>query len=167
MKPGEAQDIIDIIGGSVRSTNFGGHTFEVWMAKLQPLDVELATKAATKGCDQWEYFPSWAEFHEFYMVEIRERARQQGLAENAEVTRQTVAAPEWVYVWLWSRNARKPRQLRPFPQQEGWCEPDGMLSKDEYEELRGEWEQAGSPKLFRSAAAGLVQSAQGAAPSAT
>lgn len=57
--------------------------------------------------------------------------------------------PEWVLVWSWARYRRAPRCLIPFPQQAAYLNPDEkkvVMSEAGYEELRQEWEAAGSPK---------------------
>lgn len=156
MTLGEAQDIIDLIGGSVRNKNMSAPTLQAWMAKLAPLDVVLAAQAADAGTQQWEYFPSWAEFFELYQVERRKRARTIARAENEEVLKRGDRAPDWVYVWLWCRNSRAPRQMRPFPQQKDWVSGESMLSEAEYKKLHKEWQEAGSPTVFSGALASAV-----------
>lgn len=153
MTPSEAQDVIDYIGGHTRSNTLNAHTLEAWMNKLIPLDLPMVMTAAQAGVDKWEYFPSWSEFFDLYQGERRERARTLSQAENAQVLKRGEKAPDWVYVWLWCRNGRAPRQMRPFPQQKEWVSGEGMLSEVEYQELHKEWEKAGSPTVFSGALA--------------
>jgi hypothetical protein len=57
------------------------------------------------------------------------------------------AAPEWVWVWSWARFLREPRVEEPFPQQRDFVDHDETLSTSQYENLRTEWHEAGSPRL--------------------
>ena len=152
MELNEAQAIIDLIGGAVNAKNFNAHTYELWLTQLAPLDAKLATNAALSGIQDWDYFPSWAQFYTLYQGQRRLKALDEASVENAEALRRGERAPEWAYIWLWARYGRTPREERSFPQQERWGDPENTMSMNEYKKLRAEWVKAGEPRLQLSEA---------------
>lgn len=64
--------------------------------------------------------------------------------------------PEWVRVWYWARRVRAPRNFIPFPQQEAYSDPTKTMPPAEYEMLRAEWLEAGSPGFDLKTLAGEV-----------
>lgn len=78
--------------------------------------------------------------------ETRRRTRGVNLSvERSAPLPPKQSPPEWVSVWFWARNGRKPRNMLPFPQQGDYIDPTKALTTDAYEALREEWIQAGSP----------------------
>lgn len=128
-------------------------TVEYYNVALLPLDFNHALTAATIGTITWRKFPSWAEFKEIYRAQVR-LAEPVGEQRNDPPSRvgedpdfkRGLAAPEWVHVWYWSRVIRQPSENRGFPQQEGNVDPRTQMTRDDYEKVRVEWKEAGSPK---------------------
>jgi hypothetical protein len=152
MNEEQAQEVVLLIraatGGRVEE-----NTVNYFTAAMQVLDYDLALAAATVGTITWRRFPSWAEFKEVYRAQKRlaepvgEQRQDLPLGGREEPSQKRgVAAPEWVWVWSWARLFREPTEQRMFPQQEWQGDPTTMMTTDEYEELRKEWKQAGSPK---------------------
>lgn len=56
-------------------------------------------------------------------------------------------APEWVHVWWWARRKRVPLVLLGFPQQYGYTDPLRMMNQENYNTLKGEWRDVGSPRV--------------------
>lgn len=140
----EAGEVITLIQAATGDARVGQQTLDYFGAALLELDYNAALSAAATGVSLWRRFPSWSEFREFYKAQAR-------LAEPAGEQREQVETrspkhPEWVWVWSWARTQRAPRNLRAFPQQREFVDPDLVMSEDEYRELREEWLQAGSPK---------------------
>ena len=73
---------------------------------------------------------------------VRQRMKAAPLAGAGRVGE----IPEWVYVWNFARRIRSPRNLVPFPQQRGEVADNLLMSREEYEQLRQEWLDKGSPK---------------------
>lgn len=149
----EAQEIVTMIDAATASRP-DPKTLDYFVAAMMGLDFHLAIEAATIGTITWRRFPSWAEFKEIYRAqkrlaepvgEQRSDLPHDRVADEPEAKR-GVAAPEWVWVWSWARLIRDPQEGRMFPQQESQSDPTTIMTTDEYEELRKEWLQAGSPK---------------------
>lgn len=127
-------------------------TLDYFSVALLPLDYDLGLAAASVGTITWRRFPSWAEYKESYRAQQRiagpvgEQRDTSTRGDEELMEKRGVAAPEWVWVWSWARLMRQPRNLRMFPQQESQTDPTTVMTTDEYEELRKEWKEAGSPK---------------------
>jgi len=152
MTEAQAEEVVMLIRAAT-----GGradeNTVNYFAAAMQVLDYDLALAAASVGTITWRWFPSWAEFKEVYRAQKRlaepvgeQRQAPLQAGDETQDGKRGVAAPEWVWVWSWARLDRSPTESRMFPQQEGHCDPAHLMSTDDYEELRKEWEEAGSPK---------------------
>ena len=141
MTPQEAEQIVLLLNASTAGRS-DAETRAFFEASLARYSYDLALAAATTGAVTWRRFPSWAEFMEMYRVQTKlaepERRQEDDLGKRG------VSPPEWVYVWSWARFKRQPRNLRFFPQQAPHVEEH--MTHDEYEALRQEWVDAGSPK---------------------
>jgi hypothetical protein len=147
MKRDEARDLVVMLAAAT-SSRLNADETAVWEEQFLPLDAELATKAVLAGRREWWKFPPWSKFYEAYRV-------QKKLSESHAEQRSTipegkrgVTAPEWVHVWYWVRHKRDPRvpPTEAFPQMDGFCQPpQQMFSMKRYEELLGEWIDAGKP----------------------
>lgn len=147
----QAKEVVTLIRAAT-AARVEEQTVHYFEAALGHLDYELALSAAAIGTITWRWFPSWAEFKEIYrsqkrlsepVGEQRSEPESEGSSSMEDEGKRGDHAPEWVHVWSWCRQARNPRNMRGFPQQEGWDDP---MSTEEYERLRGEWIAAGSPK---------------------
>lgn len=58
--------------------------------------------------------------------------------------------PEWVHVWWWLRTMRDPIVQEPLPQQRGHVDDALVMTSERYDELRGEWIEAGAPRNAKS-----------------
>lgn len=160
----EAVEITSLIKAAT-SSRPDQTTLNYFQAALLGLDFDIALSAARLGTITWEFFPSWAKFKEIYRAEKRlsepvgeqrndtteqpeyPKSPEPGVLQHpGDVPKRGDHAPEWVHVWRWARLARDPRNLRGFPQQEGWLDPSHIMPLEEYEKLREEWLAAGSPK---------------------
>ena len=77
----------------------------------------------------------------------RRRSETHGLpmGEDEKLDR---TPPEWASVALWARLTRDPAETRRFPDEPAGPDGEdggGVLSREEYEALRDEWAEAGSP----------------------
>lgn len=142
MKHEEAGDVITLIQAATNDTRVSQDTITYFTAALTKLDYHMALDSAAMGVAIWRRFPTWSEFREFYKARERQ-SRPTGIDQPEG---KPPKHPEWVWVWTWARNRRSPRNLRPFPQQRDFADPDTLMSDEEYETLRQEWENAGSPK---------------------
>lgn len=143
----EAQDIIRMIESNWQMDL--GTARSLWRAELVPHDAELATRAVTYLARKLTYKPKLADLTQVLTMFSRNRKiddRAQADARAIEQGKRGYATPEWVWVWKWARNSRSPLEWRGFPQQGDWTNPQTMMSMSEYEALRGEWLDAGSPK---------------------
>lgn len=118
----------------------------LWTQEIAAMgDFEDCDRVARGFVRESDTFPTLHMFREGVARETRERAdaraRSHGLPEGPRK-----GIPEWVKVWWWARQAREPREERPFPQQAGPNDPaDAFISQGAYDELKGEWILAGSP----------------------
>lgn len=148
MNEEHAVDVLDMLVSATTNYELDPRKRELWITQLSPLSAEIATNAVIRGMREWDHFPSWAQFYDAYVAERNKRVRDSAIAENQEAVKRGESAPEWVYVWWWCRNNRHPQEERRFPQQGPHPE---ALSMPEYEELRGEWAAAGSPRPISDA----------------
>ena len=125
-------------------------TWNYYIAALRGLDFRLACEAASVGTITWRKFPPWAEFKEIYRAQERlskpAGEQRQDLPSDEQEYKRGEAAPEWVWIWSWCRLKREPRNYLFFPQQTAAVAPEQTMSTEDYEELRKEWIEAGSPK---------------------
>lgn len=144
MKESETREIIAMARGATTQWPVDDDTVTFWMHSLRSLDAETATKAVMLGARSWDRFPPWASFFEAYRaVQRQEQARERD-ERDIETGRRGYATPEWVWVWQWARTMRDPRNWGDFPQQDG--DPTKQMTTAEYEALKNEWREAGSPK---------------------
>lgn len=146
MKENEAQDILRMVRGATTQFPVDDDTITFWLHSLKPLDAEAATKAVILGARTWDRFPAWASFFEAYRAAQRARDVQERGQKDIVVGRRGFATPEWVWVWMWARTIRDPREDRGFPQQDMWTDPERTMTNSDYQELRKEWVDLGSPK---------------------
>ena len=146
MKQDEARQIIDMTRGATTQWAVDEDTVSFWMHSLGPLDAETATKAVILGTKTWDRFPAWSSFHEAYRAVRRQQDMGATETRMLEQGKRGYATPEWVWVWQWVRTTRKPRDFRGFPQQDGYTDPFAIMTTEEYESLKAEWLDAGSPK---------------------
>lgn len=139
----QAGDVVVLMQAATGDNRVSQETLDYFRISLINLDYEEALNAAATGVTLWRRFPSWGEFREFYKAQTRQSQIDE---PKPELPSRPPKHPEWVWVWSWCRNLRAPRNLRPFPQQQDFADPDTVISMDEYEQLRQEWETAGSPK---------------------
>jgi hypothetical protein len=112
-------------------------------------DAEAATRAILKGVETWNpggygnFTPSLAQVKEAIRVhKEQERLKQPRPPEPKRDT----TVPEWVWVWRWARTQREPRLVTPLHYQDDHVDPTTILDEAQYERLRQEWVDAGSPK---------------------
>lgn len=135
-------------------------TPDVWRKHLAPLDFEVADRAVGQCVDNLKFFPSVAEFREFYRLERHNQPKPRPMVEDV-----SGEIPAWVQVWRWhsdrtmiSRQAantaalgpvekRQPVKMRPFPQTAHLELHENPLTWDEYEDLEREWVEAGRPSI--------------------
>lgn len=146
MKREEAETYVMMMAAAT-STRLLNDEKVVWEEYLLPLDADITYRTVMSGRRTWARFPSWKLFKEVYNSErnLSEPVGEQRSSTTSE-SKYGTEPPEWAFVWHWCRTMRKPRNLIPFPQQTGWVDEATMLTLDEYEALRREWEQAGKPK---------------------
>lgn len=144
MTPEQAKDIALLLRAAT-----GGRanedTIAYFESSLEGLEYELALTAATLGARTWRYFPSWADFRDAYRGQERARGPV-GEQRSVPPVSKPAKYPEWCWVWSWARFTRTPRCLVPFPQQAGFADPELLMSETQYEILRQEWMNVGSPK---------------------
>lgn len=147
MKEDEARTLVTLLAAAT-STRLLTDEVEVWVEQFRPLDADLVYKAIMRGRAEWSRFPSWKNFKEGYNIQVRlsEPVGEQRDRPEQEETKYGGEPPEWVYVKSWCWRTRAPRNVRSFPQEEGYADPQGMMTLPEYEALRAEWVAAGSPK---------------------
>lgn len=144
MKGDEAHDVLGMLKAATTQFSLDDETVAFWLAALHPLDAEIATKAVLKG--GWKRFPAWGDYKDLYNalrrnVEVYQR-QERAVTEG----RHGYSTPEWVWVWSWSRFYRDPREGRTFPQQQDHGDPFNLMTTEEYQALKDEWVEAGSPK---------------------
>lgn len=152
MNETQAEEVVTLLRAATASRVEQG-TIEYFKVALLPLDYNLALSAAAIGTITWRRFPPWADFKEIYRAQVRiagpvgEQRSDISTEETDEpIPKRGVAAPEWVWVWQWARIERQPPETRWFPQQVEVADPNNTMSNDDYEKVRSEWKQAGSPK---------------------
>lgn len=151
MNEEQAQEVVMLIRAAT-AARVEDNTLQYFTAALQALDYDLGLAAASIGTITWRKFPSWAEYKEVYRAQKRlaepvgEQRQDTPKDRQDSGFKRGVGAAEWVHVWMWCRTERQPRNLRAFPQQESHVDPGDIMTNDEYEKVRDEWKEAGSPK---------------------
>lgn len=139
----EAQEIVRMIEGTWKfDLDAAGRA--VWRDGLAQFDPEIATRAVAYLSTRMSRWPKLADIRQViakFERDERMKNLKQGLKEP------TYTTPEWVWVWKWARTRRDPREDRSFPQQERWGDPLYTMSRQDYDALREEWVEAGSPKF--------------------
>ncbi len=115
---------------------------KVWTAEemtayangLQRYDAEACTRAVAAAQQKLMYRPSVAELREFYDIErAKLRAREEAPERKWPAKRETV--PLWVRRWVAARYLHamfgKDQDLRRFPQQGDWGNPDLELMPED------------------------------------
>lgn len=158
MTEAQAKEIVDLITGATASRP-DEKTVHFFTAAMMVLEYDIALASAKVGTITWDYFPSWGKFKEIYRSQKRlsepvgeQRTDQydtshRALRDAEDVPKRGDHAPEWVHVWRWARLVRDPRNYRSFPQQQGQVDPASIMTEAEFEKLRSEWVEAGSPKV--------------------
>ena len=176
----EANTILAGLTAAFPSVRMEDATPDVWRKYLEPLHFDVADRAVGQCVRNCKFFPSVAEFREFYQLE-----RHNSPPKPAPEPMGSDEIPTWVHVWWWApRIDGKPRR---FPQQvvsmsdwvltQEWRQMSGTtypgsietvplkteepaISMAEYEELEREWKEAGSPRVGSvvEVLAGAVQS---------
>lgn len=125
----------------------------MWRNELLLYDADLVTHALGELAKRQQYKITLADLTEVIgdMVKAAKRRadeERQRAAEDRMLKegKRGYATPEWVWVWLWARTIRDPREDRGLPQQADWMDPMLVMTTTDYEALRGEWVEAGSPK---------------------
>lgn len=150
----EATTILAGLTAAFPNVRLEEDTPEVWRKHLAALDFEVADRAVGQCVDNLKFFPSVAEFREFYRLERHNQPKPRPVEPE-----RSDEIPEWVQVWWWRLNAtrtsrqaanttalgpvegRPPVRMREFPQVDS-----GGYSWDEYEQIREAWVKAGSPR---------------------
>lgn len=145
MKPEEARDIVALMKGCTKTTTLTPEREAFWQEQLSGLDAETATLAVLEGRDQWEFFPSWSEFAKIFQAHARRRqqeresAERQAVYERVERERAGVdrlRLPLWLKRWYVARFVASPADLRRFPEQGDWGNPDiPLMPVDAHVEL--------------------------------
>lgn len=165
MTASEADTIIGGLTAAFPNARLEDDTPDVWRKHLAPLDFDVADRAVGQCILNVKFFPTVAEFREFYRLE-----RHNTRPPQPEVVSDSSGIPVWVHVWRWrsaqtmtARQAareshrpveeRRPVQMRDFPQivGVGRPSPSGAYSWEEYHQLERDWIAAGSPGSARSA----------------
>lgn len=145
MNEREAQEVVRMVE-SGWSCDFGMQGRTLWCQMLYAFEPELATLAVVEMSkfplpgDRYKPHPSDLRT---IIVSLRNRTRT---SQAAIEGKRGEATPEWVWVWSWARLMRDPAEERAFPQQQGFANPDNMMSKEDYGQLLAEWKKGGSPK---------------------
>lgn len=126
---------------------------ETWRDSLVKEDSVVASEAIMRLSGRQRERPTLPDIRK--MIVLVNADRRASMPRTPET--RSDAPPEWVQVWTWARFARQPVDRRTFPQQQEHAIPEMTLA--EYEQLRAEWVEAGSPALDTN---GLV-AAMGAA----
>ncbi len=137
----EAGEVISLLNAGFHREALEAETVKVWLVEIALLaDGEVAVETARRMIRETDHFPSLREFRAAYRaVAEAKRAKVRALEEARRPTR----LEEWVYVYKWARAAG---ELRPFPQQQEWADPDTVMSETEYAQLREQWLKAGTPR---------------------
>lgn len=154
MNEREAQEITRMVE-SGWNCDFGMQGRTLWCRMLYAFDADLATQAVVEMVKfplqggKWKPQPA-----DLRQVIVAMKAR---LPKPKEITegKWGTAPPEWVWVWSWARLRRDPRDDRGFPQQDGYANPDSLMSMQDYEELHAEWVKVGSPRSSHPMAGAL------------
>jgi hypothetical protein len=122
MTTDEADTLITWISSAFPQVPVSDETRVTYRRALVQEDAEHASKAILKGLKAWRRFPSVAEISDYTKAE-KDAARR---ARIDEATRNwpTDDIPLWVKRWCWARYVVHPPDLRPFLEQEDWCEHD-------------------------------------------
>ncbi len=155
----EATTILAGLTAAFPSARLEDDTPDVWRKHLAPLDFDVADRAVGQCVANLKFFPSVAEFREFYRLERHNSPRKWTPEPEGSSD-----IPEWVQVWHWHRlrtmgerqaanteyahmkiAERPPMRLRLFPQ-EAEKGPDAY-TLEEYERIRQAWIKAGSPEF--------------------
>ena len=165
----EATTILAGLTAAFPNVRLEEDTPEVWRKHLAALDFDIADRAVGQCVDNLKFFPSIAEFREFYRLERHNSPPK--LAPDPPARKSEI--PEWVDVWWWARRVKG--ETRSFPQlaaeasdyqlTQEWREmsgstapghidssyrkgkPEDAMTVGEYEELRQSWIEAGSPHV--------------------
>jgi len=119
-------------------------TRRLWMSTLIDQDAQSSVGVVAHLAKKMHYAPKIVDFREVMRL-LHPPQEPPPLMPEIE-SKRGVEAPEWVWVWSWARFHREEKIDRPFPQQDGHVDTTEMMTADEYETLRNEWLDAGSPK---------------------
>lgn len=147
MNERDAQDLIRMVEANWHMDL--GPARGMWRTELMMWDAELATRALAHLGRRQSYKINLADYVqtlEMLNRNLKADAKRKADAKAIEEGRRGFAPPVWVMVWKWVRNHRTPSDDRSFPQQDYWADPNNVMSMEDYEGLREEWEAAGSPK---------------------
>lgn len=169
MTPDQSDIILNGLTSAFPNVRLEEDTPDVWRKHLAPLDFDVADRAVGQCVNNLKFFPSIAEFREFYRLE-----RHNSPPKRAPEPEGEDGIPTWVHVWWWMRQIEdKPRR---FPQMESsmsdwvltqeWREMSGSTAPghidtsyrkgkpeevdttvEEYALLEREWVEAGSPRF--------------------
>lgn len=116
-----------------------GPARDLWRSALTRYDAEIATRAVERLSKSLKRID---------LTDLCEtiEAMTPAKPQLEQPSSKAVPPPEWVFVWGFARFVRQPTVDRALPQQEPFCDPTSMLTADEYEQLRSEWEHAGAAK---------------------
>ena len=125
MKTSEAENLVAMIGAACKTPGdtMNEERTAFWVTQLEPLDAELATKAALDGTIAWEFFPSWSDFARLYQGHANrrrdelERTERNALEDELEAMGR-LTLDGWVKRWIYARYCCDPPDLRVFPEQE-------------------------------------------------
>ena len=146
MTEDQAHDIVQLIRAGTADSWVSEETLGYFETAMLHLEFDSALAAANAGLVTWDKFPSWGKFKDIYRAEkrLREPAGEQRF--DADLGKRGEKAPDWVHVWSWLRTIRDPQEWRFLPQQESGAPDDQILTYDEYDAFKLEWEEAGSPR---------------------
>ena len=168
MTPDQANTILAGLTAAFPNVRLEEDTPDVWRKHLAPLHYDVSERAVTQCVANLKFFPSIAEFREFYRLERHNSPPRREPEPPARVNE----VPEWVAVWWWAKHELA--DPRTFPQLEAaasdrqltreWREMSGTtypatiesappkpgedyMAIEEYEAIREGWVAAGSPRV--------------------
>lgn len=145
MNEREAQEITRMVE-SGWSCDFGMQGRTLWCRMLYPFDAELATQAVVEmskfPLPGGRYMPQVSDLRAI-LIALRNRQTQ---PKALPAEKRGLGTPEWVWVWSWARYRKDPPDDRGFPQQEGYANPDNIMTMQAYQELLAQWRKIGAPK---------------------
>lgn len=147
MTPETADAIIDQID-SFWKMQLNEAAREVWHGYFVQQEVDEAGSALAYLARELRFPPRIADFRETIRMQRNIAEQLSGpVGDQRELPEQKLSMepPEWVWVWGWARHWRDPQELRMLPQQET-RDGDEVMTTAEYETLREEWLDAGSPR---------------------